>query len=132
MVANGDGQGNGMTDDTIATPDHFSAPLQELAPHIGNTPIAPANGIAAIALAMALKFHDINTVQDGTLYQQYKLEGRNMSDLHLSDVFETAIKIEAHLIGSSQRIARIVIDAVADGFKEEDARQPEPEGEPAS
>ena len=77
-----------------------------------DTPIAPAHGIAAIALNMALKYHDINTVQDGLLYQQYKLEGRNMTNLHLDAVFETAIRMEAFLLGASERIASIVVDAI--------------------
>jgi hypothetical protein len=81
--------------------------------NIGPTPVAPAHAIAAIALNMAIKFHDINTVQDGTLYQQYKLEGRNMSGLHLDMVFETAIRIERHLLASSERIAKIVFDAIS-------------------
>ena len=50
---------------------------------IGDVPIAPAHGIAAVALSLALRYHDINTVQDGVLYQQYKMEGRNMTDLKL-------------------------------------------------
>jgi RNase adaptor protein for sRNA GlmZ degradation len=84
--------------------------------------IAPAHGIAALALNFALKYHDINTVQDGTLYQQYKLEGRNMHDLHLDMVFETAMQIEAHLLRSSERIANLVVDAIAVGIEEEEAQ----------
>lgn len=80
---------------------------------IAGSPVAPAHAIAAIALNMALKYHDIATVQDGTLYQQYKLEGRNFRELHLDHVFETAILMEMHLMGSSQRIAKILIDCIA-------------------
>lgn len=78
-----------------------------------DAPVATSHGIAAIALNLALQYHNINTVQDGTLYQQYKLEGRNMQTLHLDHVFETAIKMEAHLLGSSDRIAKLVVDAIA-------------------
>lgn len=85
-------------------------PLSSLKPHMGDSPVAPAHGIAAIALTMALKYHDINTVQDGALYQQYKLEGRNMRGLCLDMVFETAIRIEQHLLGSSERIAKMIFD----------------------
>ena len=77
-----------------------------------DTPIAPAHGIAAIALSMALKYHDTTVVKDGTMYQQYKLEGRNMPVLHLDMVFETAIQIELHLLASSQRIAKVIVDAL--------------------
>lgn len=85
--------------------------------------IASAHGIAALALNFALKYHDINTVQDGALYQQYKLEGRNMRDLHLDAVFETAIKIEAHLLGSDDRIAKLVVDALAVGLEDEETQE---------
>lgn len=79
---------------------------------ISKLPIAPAHVIASLALNMAMKYHDINIVRDGTLYQQYKLEGRNMQNLDLDLVFETAIKIEAHLLRSSERIAQMLIEAI--------------------
>lgn len=91
---------------------NIAAPFKDVAP-IGNTPVAPAHGIAAIALSMALKYHDMGMIKDGALYQQYKLEGRNITNLHLSEVFETAIKMEAHLLGSSDRIAKMIIDAIS-------------------
>lgn len=87
--------------------------LRLLAEQAPDTKLAPAHGIAAIALSMALKYHDINTVQDGTLYQQYKLEGRNMRELQLDSVFETALRIEMHLLGAADRIASVVMDALA-------------------
>jgi hypothetical protein len=93
-------------------PSDEEKPFNELAP-LGETPIAPAHGIAAIALNMALKYHDINVIKDGALYQQYKLEGKNMTDLHLDAVFETAIRMEAFLLGASERIAKLVVDAIA-------------------
>lgn len=93
--------------------DTVASPFKELAPHLGNTPVAPAHGIAAIALSMAMKYHDINTVQDGILYQQYKLEGKNMRPLHLDEVFETAMKMEAFLLGASERIAKLIVDAIS-------------------
>ena len=95
-------------------------PLKELAAAMPSAPIAPAHGIAAIALTMAMKYHEINTVQDGALYQQYKIEGKNMVPLHLDMVFDTAIKIEAHLLGASERIAKLVCDAILVGVDEDD------------
>jgi hypothetical protein len=86
--------------------------LKELATTIGDTPIAPAHGIAAIALSLAVKYHDIGTVQDGALYQQYKVEGRNLTPLHLDMVFETAMRMEVWLLASSERIAKVVVDAI--------------------
>ena len=97
--------------------------LRDVADALPHTPIAAAHGVAAIALSMAMKYHAINTVQDGTLYQQYKLEGKNMTPLHLDMVFETAIKIERHLMASSPRIAGIVIDAFEAGLAEEEASE---------
>ena len=111
-----------MTEDIA---DTVGEPFKELAPHMGDTPVAPAHGIAAIALSMAMKFHDINTVQDGTLYQQYKLEGKNMRPLHLDMVFETAMKMEAFLLGASDRIAKLIVDALEIRVDEEEAKAEE-------
>lgn len=94
-------------------------PIKSLEPLIGDTPIAPAQGIAAIALSMALKYHDIGMIRDGALYQQYKIEGRNFSTLHLDVVFETAMQIEAYLLSASERIAKIIVDALVDGDESE-------------
>lgn len=82
-------------------------------PGLSEVSLAPAHGIAALALNFALKFWDIATVQDGTLYQQYKLEGRNMKPIELTDVLDVARRIEVHMLSSSQRIAGLVIDAIA-------------------
>lgn len=98
--------------------------LRDLEKAMPNAPVAPAHGIAAIALTMAMKYHDIATVQDGTLYQQYKLEGKNMVPLHLDMVFETAIQIERHLLASSDRIASLLVDALEATVEDE----PEQEG----
>lgn len=94
-------------------------PFKELE-SIKDTSVAPAHGIAAIALSMAIKYHDITTVQDGELYQQYKLEGKNLVPLHLDMVFETAIKMEAYLLGASERIAKLIVDAI-DGEQKNEA-----------
>lgn len=102
-----------MTDD--------DKPFQGLEP-LKDTPIPTAQGIAAIALHMALKYHDLQMVKDGALYQQYKLEGKNITPLHLDMVFETATKFEAHLLGASERIAKLVIDAITEGENEDTGR----------
>lgn len=96
-----------MTDD-----DKTSDPLAVLSEHAGGTAVAPAHGVAAIALSMAMKYHDIGTVQDGALYQQYKLEGKNLVPLHLDMVFDTAEKMERWLLASSERVAKIIVDAL--------------------
>lgn len=103
-----------MTEPDIkAEADDLAAPFKEIGDALPDTPVAPAHGIAAIALSMSMKYHDIATVKDGALYQQYKLEGKNMIPLHLDMVFETAIKIEAHLLGASDRIAKLLVDAIS-------------------
>lgn len=112
--------------------DNAAEPLRELAEHMPSAPVAPAHGIAAIALSMAMKFHDINTIQDGTLYQQYKLEGKNMRALHIDHVFETAERMEIWLLASSNRIAEIVVEALAhdaedDGGADQKQESPAPE-----
>jgi hypothetical protein len=79
--------------------------------------ISPAMGVAMIALNMALKYHDISTVQDGTLYQQFKMEGKNMDTLHLDHVFETARRIERHLLTSANQVSQMMIDGVMDAIE---------------
>lgn len=81
---------------------------KELGP-AADAPIGPCIGVASIALNMAMKFHDITTVQDGTLYQQYKLEGKNMHPIHLDYVLETALQIEKHLIGANKRVSALMV-----------------------
>ncbi len=94
---------------------------------IKSTPVAPAHAIATIALTMALKYHDINTVHDGTLYQQYKLEGKNLRELHLDSVFETAILMERHLFGSSDRIAKMLVECIELAVNESESESKESE-----
>ena len=102
--------------------------FEAVAKHLGATPVAPAPGIAALALDMAMKYHDMTVVKDGALYQQYKLEGKNIRELHLDVVFETAIKIEAFLLSASDRIAKLVVDAIE--FAVEDETDAKASGEP--
>ena len=87
-------------------------PFKEIVAASPDTPVALAHGIAAIALSMAMKYHDISIVKDGALYQQYKLEGKNLRELHIDMVFETAVQIERHLLGASDRIAKLIVDAL--------------------
>lgn len=86
--------------------------IAKIAETIPEATVPPMVGIGAIALQMAMEYHSINTVQDGTLYQQYKLEGKNFRDLNLSDVFETAMRIEKHLLKTNERVAEIVMPII--------------------
>lgn len=99
-------------------------PFKGLEP-LKDTPIAPAHGIAALALNMAIRYHDMGMVKDGALYQQYKLEGRNIRELHLDTVFETAIQMEKYLFGASERIAKVIVDALEISIDERDKTEPE-------
>ncbi len=95
--------------------------LLNLAEAMPGTPISAPRGIAAIALQMAMRYHDMGMVKDGVLYQQYKMEGRNITTIGLADVFDTAIQIEAHLLGAEGRIAALIVDALAATVEEDDA-----------
>lgn len=109
------------------TNDEEPTQLQELATVAPDVPLGTSHGIAAIALQMAMKYHDMTIVKDGAMYQQLKLEGKNIGVIGLADVFETAKQIERHLLGSEQRIAQMVIDALNAGFEKEGIEDP---GEP--
>jgi hypothetical protein len=101
-----------MTEEVDLDTAEVAAPFKEITEHVDG-PIAPAHGIAALALSMAMRYHDISTVKDGALYQQYKLEGKNLRSLHLDMVLETAARLEKWLLCSSERIAKVVVDALA-------------------
>ena len=100
---------------------------KEMAKELGpaaDARIGPAVGVASIALNMAMKYHDINTVQDGALYQQYKLEGKNMRPLHIDMVFETAIQIEKHLVGANKRVMDALLATLVEIEAEETGPSP--------
>jgi hypothetical protein len=80
---------------------------------------------------MAMKYWDMNMVKDGALYQQYKLEGRNIPSMHLDLVFEVAREIEVHILGAPNRLSNVIFDAFADAVEtaldEEDLDSPDGE-----
>lgn len=100
--------------------------LADMPDSLKDVPLGPVHGIAAIALNMALKYHDINTVQDGMLYQQYKLEGKNMVGLHLDHVFHTAQRMEEHLIAANGRVAKLLVAAALDLPDDHEEQEDEP------
>jgi len=101
--------------------------LRELHEHAPDTKIAPAQGIAAIALSMAMKYHGMMMIPDGATYQAYKMEGRNIREIGLTDVFETALKIETYLLGSSERIAKILVEALEVEVEDDPAEEEKPD-----
>lgn len=94
--------------------------FKELADVAGDVPVGTAQGIAAIALSMAVKYHDMSMVKDGALYQQYKLEGRNITNIGLADVFDTAMQIERYLLAANDRIAEMLVEALSVEVIEDD------------
>lgn len=108
--------------------------LEGIPEEVQHSAVGPMIGVAAIALNMAMKYHDIATVRDGQLYQQYKLEGKNMVPLHLDMVFHTAMQIEAHLIAANSRVAKLIAFSVLDDIEAHGSGQeaPQPETPAAS
>jgi len=76
--------------------------------------------VGSIALNMAMKYHGITTISDGALYQQLKLEGKNIQPLHLDLVLSTAERLEMHLMGTQQRLAGMVLDVLMMPADDED------------
>lgn len=118
-------------DDGVVTISENPKAIAEEFGGASDAPIGAPMGIATIALNMALKYHDINTVHDGALYQQYKLEGKNLTCLHLDHVFETAMRIEEHLIAANTRVSKLIVaQAFADFPADDDVEQaPADEGD---
>lgn len=107
--------------------------LEGMPDEVKDAAIGPMMGVAAIALNMAMKYHDISMIQDGQLYQQYKLEGRNMVPLHLDMVFHTAVQIEAHLVAANKRVAMLFVAATMEELEDktgEDVAEPAAPDEP--
>lgn len=92
--------------------------FREVADTLGNAPISAPRGIAAMALSMAMKYHDVATIKDGVMYQQMKMEGKNIMPIHLDHVLETAERLEMWLVGADERFAKMIVEAIE--FKIED------------
>lgn len=84
--------------------------FSSLVPSIGDAPVPTGVGIASVALQLAMQYTNINTVQDGVLYQQYKLENKPMQDLSLQMVFEKALEIEKYLISRNTAVQKLLTD----------------------
>jgi hypothetical protein len=86
--------------------------LQTIHEALPEATLPPMVGVGAIALQMAMDYHDTTIIKDGVMYQQMKMEGKNIGVLGLGDVFETAKLIEIHLMGTSDRIAGLVVETL--------------------
>lgn len=86
-------------------------------PALHDAPVSPALAVGSVALSLALQWFDISVVKDGAMYQQLKLEGKKIEGVDLTNVLEVAKQFELHLMGTSDRLANLVIEAVADGIR---------------
>ena len=105
-----------MSDFTDANP---LSDMSEVLPPDAKVQLSSGTAIAALGLSMALRYHDINTVQDGTLYQQYKLEGKDMHGLHIEHVLETAKIFEAHILSAPNRMSDQIMGALLTSLESE-------------
>lgn len=112
-----------MTDDARTSlefsPEEQAADFKEVGEHI-NAPMLPQHGVAALAMNMSLKYWDINTITDGALYQQLKLEGRNIGfGVHLDSVIDVAKRIELHILNAPNRLSQEVYAQLTAEFFED-------------
>lgn len=86
---------------------------EALAP-VADVPLSTSTTISALALNFAMKYHESTIIKDGTLYQQFKMEGRNIEVLAFEDVFVTAAKVEAWLLNGPNRHAALLREGIVD------------------
>lgn len=106
-----------MTDDTLTLSDEDN--LLKLPAGVDG-PIPSGVAVGALALNFALKYYDMRLVKDGVMYQQLKLEQKELGTFGLQDVFEIAKQIEVHLLATSDRVASLVVEALVDGVLREE------------
>jgi len=87
-------------------------PIAEVAEHLPDAGINPAHGIAGIALSMALRWHDTGVVKDGAMYQQLRVEGKEIRPMDVHDVLDTAKLFEKHLMDAPNRLSAMVFDVI--------------------
>lgn len=108
-------------------PSEGAEDLKELSDLGANAPMSAATGIASIALSMAMKYCNMNTVQEGALYQQYKLEGRNIGPCTLEWVFHIADQIEQRLLFAQNRMSMMALEQAYDDVAEVLSSEEEPD-----
>lgn len=79
---------------------------------IRDAPMTTSMAIAAISLNMAMKYHDFTVVKDGVMYQQLKMEQKEMRTIQFEDVLETADRIRDYLIESESVIRSMMTESV--------------------
>lgn len=91
-------------------------PFDDVIEHAGDVKIHPSTGMAAIAMNMAMRWHDMCMIKDGALYQQKKVEGANIQVINLNDVLRTAKQIEAWLLTAPNRHAEMLVEGICEGL----------------
>jgi len=73
-------------------------------------PISRDDGIRMMALSMAIKHIESTMLRDGALYQQLKLDGREIGVLRANAVLEKAIDFERYLRGDYADMAAQIVN----------------------
>lgn len=91
------------TDDSFGTKitneaDEFLGPLPA---EVANAPLFldPAQSVRTLALTMAVKYHGDTIIKDGGMYQQLRMEQKDIQPTHVNVVLKTAIEFERYLRG---------------------------------
>lgn len=73
--------------------------------------------VRSIALTIAQRHCGDTVIKDGVMYQQYKMEGRNMKALDYGDVVKMAIIFERYLYGEfSKGVMENAVNAISTDF----------------
>lgn len=87
-----------------------------LVPEVANTPLdlTPDQKLRSMALMLSISFHKDTVIKDAGMYQQYKMEGRNMSPLDDETVIKTALRYETFIRCGESPERMALITQVAD------------------
>lgn len=87
-----------------------------LVPQIADTPLdlSKDEKMRAMALMLAISFHKDTVIKDAGMYQQMKLEGRNMELLTDATVVATALRYETYIRCGENPERMALIETIAD------------------
>lgn len=86
-------------------------------PVIIDGPLPTEIQVRSIALTIAQRHTGDTVVKDGVMYQQYKMEGKNLKPLSYDDVLKAAIVFERYLWGEfSKGIMENAMEATSTDF----------------
>jgi hypothetical protein len=91
-----------------------------LTPQIADTPLdlTKDEKLRSMALMLAIRHHGDTVIKDAGIYQQYKMEGRNMQPLNDELVIATAVRYEAFIRCGENAERMAFIEQVADKLDE--------------